>query len=254
VTEGNWNGEQVISAEWVKASLADHVPDVGFGYLWWLDPAGFFTWGHRGQALFVIPQLDLMVLMDGGITDNDQLTMEVLMRSLIIPAISEQPLLPENTTGMAKLQASIDAVGITPEPQPVPDLPETASQVSGKTYQVDTGEGGIIALTFEFPGGDEAFMRQETENDIIPLRLPIGLDGIYRVFYPDVDYFEVMMDDFPAMRGYWESENVFVIDYTYTYSTVSDSLLRLTFEGDQLTIQQSMNGQEFELTGNVKTD
>jgi len=254
LNEGNWNDEQVISAEWVKASLADHIPDVGFGYLWWLDPAGFFTWGHRGQALFVIPQLDLMVLMDGGITDNDQLTMEVLMRSLIIPAISEQPLLPENTTSMAKLQASIDAVGITPEPQPVPDLPETASQVSGKTYQVDTGEGGIIALTFEFPGGDEAFMRQETENDIIPLRLPIGLDGIYRVFYPDVDYFEVMMDDFPAMRGYWESENVFVIDYTYTYSTVSDSLLRLTFEGDQLTIEQSVNGQIFELTGNVKTD
>jgi hypothetical protein len=254
LNEGNWNGEQVISADWVKTSLTDHVPSVGFGYQWWLDPAGFFTWGHRSHAIFVIPQLDLMVLLDGGITDDDQLTMEVLMRSLIIPAISSQAVLPENVSGTARLQASLNAIAVAPEPQPVPDLPETASLVSGKIYQVDTGEGGIIELTFEFPGGDEAFMRQETENDIIPLRLPIGLDGIYRVFFPDVDYFEMMMDDFPAMRGSWESENVFVIENIYTYSPTIYSTFRITFEGDQLIIEQSVNNQVYTLTGNLKTD
>jgi hypothetical protein len=251
---GAWDGEQIIPADWVRASLTNQVADVNFGYQWWIDPDGFYTWGHRSQAIFVLPRANMVLLLDGGITANDGFGMEVLIRSLIVPAISSQAVLPENASGMVKLQASLAAAAKSPDPLPVPDLPETASLVSGKTYQVDTGEGGIIELTFEFPGGDEAFMRQETENDIIPLRLPIGLDGIYRVFFPDVDYFEVMMDDFPAMRGYWDGENTFVIENIYTYSPTIYSSFRITFEGDQLIIEQSVNNQVYTLTGNLKTD
>ena len=81
--EGNWDGEQVISKEWVKritspASTYEEVnpKDKGrysYGYMWWLfDPAspdfvpeleGAYTArGAMGQYITVIPKLDMVLV------------------------------------------------------------------------------------------------------------------------------------------------------------------------------------------------
>jgi CubicO group peptidase (beta-lactamase class C family) len=70
--DGVWNGERLLSAEWVKDSLAPHV-DVGggwkYGYQWWLAPYGDgprYAWsaiGIGGQHLFVFPEDDLVVVV-----------------------------------------------------------------------------------------------------------------------------------------------------------------------------------------------
>lgn len=79
---GNWNGRQIVSSDWVKESTQPHTRvhemnparhrrrDFGYGYLWWvfdrpeLGPAyegAYAGHGAVGQHILVMPALDLVV-------------------------------------------------------------------------------------------------------------------------------------------------------------------------------------------------
>jgi len=70
---GQWRGERIINAEWVKTSTAPHAQindDQEYGYLWWLQsfkgvggsvyPA-FFMSGNGGNKVLGFPTLDMAV-------------------------------------------------------------------------------------------------------------------------------------------------------------------------------------------------
>jgi CubicO group peptidase (beta-lactamase class C family) len=69
---GNWNGTQVIPADWVRASTTSYSETTGFGegfgygYLWWVHGYGlnmdvFSARGALGKYIVVIPERDLVV-------------------------------------------------------------------------------------------------------------------------------------------------------------------------------------------------
>jgi len=77
---GQWNGQQLVPADWVRQSTASIVPSTrmnppseqrnrnGYGYLWWImeEPGtvlegGFSARGMYGQYITVLPKLDMVV-------------------------------------------------------------------------------------------------------------------------------------------------------------------------------------------------
>jgi len=65
---GKWQGEQIVSAEWIDQMTKPQVDtdlDYDFGYYWWIDVEReiHFMWGHGGQFAFIIPQKNLVVVM-----------------------------------------------------------------------------------------------------------------------------------------------------------------------------------------------
>lgn len=71
---GKWEGKQLLSAEWVKESVAPQTTvgngPVKYGYKWWLHPyrEGKLVWagsGFGGQRLFVVPEHDLVLVYTG---------------------------------------------------------------------------------------------------------------------------------------------------------------------------------------------
>jgi CubicO group peptidase (beta-lactamase class C family) len=70
---GMWEGEQVVPAAWVDASLTPAPTYKGYGYQWWLEgntaagvPADLFMAnGHDGQFIYVIPSLELVIVRNG---------------------------------------------------------------------------------------------------------------------------------------------------------------------------------------------
>jgi CubicO group peptidase (beta-lactamase class C family) len=88
-----------VPATWVAESTTERHGKVGFfgdegyGYLWWVAKeqghAAFFALGYGAQYLYVVPDLDLVVV----ITANTQIAPKVikdaspLIRSFIIPAV-----------------------------------------------------------------------------------------------------------------------------------------------------------------------
>jgi CubicO group peptidase (beta-lactamase class C family) len=69
---GNWNGTQIIPADWVRQSTTSYSETIGFGegfgygYLWWVHGYGlsvdaFSARGALGKYIVVIPERDLVV-------------------------------------------------------------------------------------------------------------------------------------------------------------------------------------------------
>jgi CubicO group peptidase (beta-lactamase class C family) len=79
--EGNWNGKQIIPADWVKHSATPWVKDVspddpessiGYGYQWWIynhddgdKPDMYGGWGWGGQFPLIVPELDMVAVFTG---------------------------------------------------------------------------------------------------------------------------------------------------------------------------------------------
>jgi CubicO group peptidase (beta-lactamase class C family) len=76
---GRWQGKQIVPAVWLTDSLRGHIdmlnePGWQYGYQWWVgkidalgvkrDWSGGF--GNGGQRLFMVPELDLVVVITAG--------------------------------------------------------------------------------------------------------------------------------------------------------------------------------------------
>jgi CubicO group peptidase (beta-lactamase class C family) len=78
LTDGQWNGKQVVPAGWTAEATKPRVNGAGlffYGYQWWLGRTlrhgAELTWaagyGIGGQRLFVVPTLDLVVMISSGL-------------------------------------------------------------------------------------------------------------------------------------------------------------------------------------------
>lgn len=72
--KGEWEGEQIIPAEWVSDSTQNHAPifhperGTGYGYQWWVPmpqegrhKGDFFAVGIYGQYIYVNPQANIVI-------------------------------------------------------------------------------------------------------------------------------------------------------------------------------------------------
>ena len=68
---GEWEGRQLVPREWVTQSLVVRTRSPwngnGYGYGWWSQRIGrhlaHFAWGYGGQYLFIVPDLDLTIVI-----------------------------------------------------------------------------------------------------------------------------------------------------------------------------------------------
>jgi CubicO group peptidase (beta-lactamase class C family) len=74
LNQGKWNGEQNVSAAWVKASTEPHAQideATDYGYLWWIHSfkagdsgksySAYYMTGNGGNKIAVFPELDMVV-------------------------------------------------------------------------------------------------------------------------------------------------------------------------------------------------
>ena len=64
---GIWKNQRILSEEWIKEASSRKTTIMGFdyGYYFWIDTTKnyFWTWGARGQYIFVVPDNDLVVVI-----------------------------------------------------------------------------------------------------------------------------------------------------------------------------------------------
>ena len=97
---GRHNGRQVIPEEWVRASIVPRVQsrrEAGryYGYGWWIRTmAGYqspYAWGFGGQFIFLVPELDMVVVSTSAITlENERRShrftvMDLIERHVVAP-------------------------------------------------------------------------------------------------------------------------------------------------------------------------
>jgi len=83
LNDGEWEGKQVLSADWVTDSLqryseginftgwfsskaGRYLRDIGYGYQWWSARAGDhrfdFAWGHGGNLIVLLDEFDMVIV------------------------------------------------------------------------------------------------------------------------------------------------------------------------------------------------
>ena len=78
LNQGYWDGQQVISEEWVRQSTNPQI-DTGmgpkYGYLWWIHPSehlsSYEAIGYGGQSLYIIPSLDMVIVVTGNVSGSN---------------------------------------------------------------------------------------------------------------------------------------------------------------------------------------
>ena len=94
---GRWQGHQVISSSWVKASLAEQseVDETSYGYFWWRPYLNvgnqrvdmFAAQGNGGQKIYLLPQYDLVAVFTAGDYNSNGAPPNKIMIRIILPAL-----------------------------------------------------------------------------------------------------------------------------------------------------------------------
>jgi CubicO group peptidase (beta-lactamase class C family) len=240
--QGQWDGKQIVSSEWVtEATSLQKKTGRGdnYGYGWWVPPptqfVEFAAEGRGGQYISVLPQLNMVIVTTGGGFEWNDIT------PLLIPAMVNlaEPI-PANPSGMNQLDATLTAILQPPTPQTVPPLPETAYNISGKTYAFEFSPLDIKTMRWEFNGSAEAKLFATFYNQ--PDReILVGLDGVYRMS-------PVGEHDFPmGIRGRWIDSQSFLFEYD-TITNQDAYALELRFDGDSVTINAKERTHQAVLT------
>lgn len=239
--KGLWDSRRILSSNYVLKATKTRTKfesGEGYGYQWWTYKFGsYYAKGRGGQRIFMVPVLDLLVVTTAGNSAAESDLYEPMLGQVILPAVKKmgQGSLPPNPDAFARLEARIKDVARPPSPQPVPELPEIAFDVSGKTWLLDTNLVGWQAVKLEFENGsNEAFFTltvNAREN-----RLPVGLDGVPRIatgesFAADSRY----AGQDVALKGFWSSDT-FAIDFN-TIGVIERGTIAFHFTADTVGIE-----------------
>ena len=104
---GTWNGNRVLSADWVKASIMPHAnarEDTDYGYLWWLQTfhSGSRDWpswgmyGTGGNKVVVCPNQEVVVVLT---TTNYRVSGAAALTDKLITDYILKAELPETSPG-----------------------------------------------------------------------------------------------------------------------------------------------------------
>jgi CubicO group peptidase (beta-lactamase class C family) len=107
LNRGVWNGERLLSEEWIDKSTTkqgEMLAGVEYGYLWQRGWAyigqdlitAYWASGNGGQYIIVLPDVGMVVVFTGGNYDNDLASQPFqILREYILPAfLHPDPLVP----------------------------------------------------------------------------------------------------------------------------------------------------------------
>lgn len=227
--EGRWEDQQIVSADWVQATIQDQIEPLqplfweGYSNLWYNGPVGhwsiepeiaalpyrgFAAFGRGMQILMVIPDLNLVLVTLGDLQAELPFTS---LAGYIVPSVQSDAPLPDNPTAFAHLQTAIDAAA---HPTPAaPTLPTIAQEMSGTTYTLAENLLGWQSLTFTF-GASEASLVVTLGDTTVTL--PIGLDGVYRTSTDTLPIHPLFWwhdGETIASRGAWQDEETLLLEF-----------------------------------------
>jgi CubicO group peptidase (beta-lactamase class C family) len=207
LNKGNWENKQIISAEWVRESTHPYIDgrwnDEDYGYQWWINPAGYYSAvGMFGQAIYVVPDKNLVATFTSNIKDRNMYISGTLLREYILPAIVSSGPLPPNPPEMERLNDFLKS--ITKEP---------TQGIIWLTEKEGTAKDGMFkraaspSFQFEYPldclkaaiRQSDQIMRMETPSGSIITAAIYSIPKDWRRFF-----FSMKLEDFgPKAYASW---------------------------------------------------
>ena len=99
--DGKWNGNQIVSKEWIEESTTAQtkIAGIDYGFLWWKIPfvvngdiiESIVATGNGGQYIMLIPELDMVAVFTGGAynSQEDKLPFAIMTDVFLVAFIRE---------------------------------------------------------------------------------------------------------------------------------------------------------------------
>lgn len=104
LNNGNWNGAQIVSEKWIKASTKEQIINEGmpnYGFQWWCgdfhykgkSAYTYFASGHGGQKIYVFPDFNAVIVITHQVFNNNfgELNNMKMLSNYILPALDNLP-------------------------------------------------------------------------------------------------------------------------------------------------------------------
>jgi CubicO group peptidase (beta-lactamase class C family) len=97
LNEGQWDGKQILPAEWVGESQEKHLPfqhisNYYYGYQFWISSFGMYAAvGYGGQWIMILPDYELVVVFINNFEESNGEQWNIperLVRDYIIPSVN----------------------------------------------------------------------------------------------------------------------------------------------------------------------
>lgn len=166
---GQWNGRQLLSADWVRAATGMQVRDVvlgtftgehylgpddgdglvppnkreGYGYQFWRGPKGSYSAnGLFGQYCIVLPEQEAVIAFTGGLDDADRRVHDLIYDRLL-PALGTGG---GSAVDAEALQARL--AGLQLATQPGPDTRDIAPSNWQGSYAMSANDQDVVTVDF----------------------------------------------------------------------------------------------------------
>jgi hypothetical protein len=225
---GNWDGTQVVPADWIATATRSHVAaqaDKDYGYLFWVYPSAFAAEGLGDQRITVVPDQNLIVVVTAAHGADAGTSMQAWLTGDVLPAVTVDGQLPPNPTAQAALKAEV--AELANPVQRVPTPPACAARISGTRYDFEDNIADWNAMTLTF-GAGSATAQIELSTAAGQESVAIGLDNVYRL--------SVQPDGMPiALRGRWTDAHTFAV-HELVMGDLNEYDIRLEFSGSQVAV------------------
>ncbi|MCL2285218.1 MAG: beta-lactamase family protein [Firmicutes bacterium] len=69
---GIFDGQRIVSQEYIRDSVAPSVANPGYGFLWWLSDKGYHARGFSGQEINVYPSKNIVAVVQATVTPQNK--------------------------------------------------------------------------------------------------------------------------------------------------------------------------------------
>jgi hypothetical protein len=224
---GVWQGERIISADWVKAATSKQIDTgeeraadnrVGYGYqMWMCRPAGVYRFdGAKGQFVIVVPNLDMVIAINQWAEGPlSQETLNITWQYLAEASGSDAGDLPLSARMRCLALPRTNNLYLVPQDRFTRD-----QTFHFKPNEVDLFPGDYQMLSHKVPKGIDQITFSEKRGEILAeivcqeyvFDLHLSLDGIDRLSLLHV------ADDLPDAvyaSGVWLDDDTLKISLRY---------------------------------------
>jgi beta-lactamase family protein len=237
LNQGEWNGKQVVSKEWVADASSVHAKrpadeDDDYGYGWYIarksDVGGEISaQGRGGQQIQIFPAIGAEIVITAAGIDPGQAT-DQITPALVDPTMA----LPANPAGEKELSETVQALALPRDPRPVGPLPPVAAKISGVEFCFAANPLDLASLLLTFNESSVAQIKLTFSGDQPPVAGDVGLDGNYR-FAPG-------RYEYPfGLRGKWVDQQTFALAYDQI-ANLDAYDARATFSEDGQTVSMEI--------------
>lgn len=258
--EGNWNGKQLIGAEYVKRATsalvdnhkngADGILTHGYGYqIWRIAEDGFAFVGMGDQITLCLPKKDLMLVITSDNQGNPFVRHDIIngFFDLLVPFVGDEEL-PSNTEELTRLKDFTNGLKLkSAKGKPTSPLKE---KINGVTFICDENKLGMKQFSFDFSEDEGKFnyINEQGEKTI-----PFGINKNVFGKFPQLGYSNdygvlnttdgFMYDDAASLRFSDDNKLTLIVQIIDRYFGNLSGLF--AFNGDVATVYFSKTAEDF---------